>query len=184
MCLSGPYSPKLPYSFLFLSSVFLVSHQPTSAGPSSSWTREPTHQNCSSSPDTFDRLGWRMQRCARGRGQFTNRGSEQTTTWRDGIPVSLPTPDEPGLTFYLLVPLLRREADLVELTHRLVSEEQILRDQRTLYTRLEHRLQQIWDQNDFTSVQWLMKYMHGSDVWQTFSSIVLLILSTTYFIVK
>ena len=29
-----------------------------------------------------------------------------------------------------------------------------------------------------------MKYMCGSDLWQTFSSIVLLILSTTYFIVK
>ena len=33
-------------------------------------------------------------------------------------------------TFYLLVPLLRREADLVELTQRLVSEEQILRDHK------------------------------------------------------
>ena len=42
-----------------------------------------------------------------------------------------------NLTFYLLVPLLRREADLVDITQRLVTEEQILRDHRNKYGRLQ-----------------------------------------------
>ena len=50
-----------------------------------------------------------------------------------------------NLTFYLLVPLLRREADLVDITVRLVSEEQILRDTRAKYGRLQQQLQDIWE---------------------------------------
>lgn len=47
-------------------------------------------------------------------------------------------------SFYLVVPALKREADLVDLTIQLVTEEQILRDQRTKYKELQGRLQQLW----------------------------------------
>ncbi|XP_048771079.1 uncharacterized protein LOC125677152 [Ostrea edulis] len=48
------------------------------------------------------------------------------------------------MSFYIVVPALRREANIVDLTFRLVSEEQILRDQRRKQARLECRLHQCW----------------------------------------
>ncbi|CAC5396059.1 unnamed protein product [Mytilus coruscus] len=48
--------------------------------------------------------------------------------------------------FYVLVPALHREAKLVALTVRLVSEEQVIRNQRIRYKELEGRLHQLWDQ--------------------------------------
>ena len=51
-------------------------------------------------------------------------------------------PGQAYLTFYVLVPLLRREADLVDITFRLVKEEQILRDHRS---KLQARLQEVWE---------------------------------------
>ncbi|XP_061178328.1 uncharacterized protein LOC133186965 [Saccostrea echinata] len=47
--------------------------------------------------------------------------------------------------FYILVPALQREARLVDLTVRLVSEEQILRCQRRRYQDLTCRLHEAWD---------------------------------------
>ncbi|XP_061188126.1 uncharacterized protein LOC133196226 [Saccostrea echinata] len=46
---------------------------------------------------------------------------------------------------YILVPALQREARLVDLTVRLVSEEQILRCQRRRYQDLSCRLHEAWD---------------------------------------
>ncbi|XP_048779980.2 uncharacterized protein LOC125683168 [Ostrea edulis] len=48
------------------------------------------------------------------------------------------------MSFYIVVPALRRETNIVDLTFRLVSEEQILRDQRRKQARLECRLHQCW----------------------------------------
>ena len=64
-----------------------------------------------------------------------------------------------NLTFYLLVPLLRREADLVDITQRLVTEEQILRDHRNKYRRLQQQLQDLWKRyaNDDLSASQLLK---------------------------
>ena len=50
------------------------------------------------------------------------------------------------MSFYIVLQALRREANLVELTYRLVSEEQILRDQRQKQKRMEGRLHQCWQE--------------------------------------
>ena len=50
------------------------------------------------------------------------------------------------MSFYIVLPALKREANLVELTYRLVSEEQILRDQRQKQKRMEGRLHQCWQE--------------------------------------
>ena len=47
-------------------------------------------------------------------------------------------------SFYILAPALKREADLVDLSLQLVTEEQILRDQRNRYRDLTGRIQQLW----------------------------------------
>jgi hypothetical protein len=50
------------------------------------------------------------------------------------------------LSFYVLVPALKREADLVDLSLQLVTEEQVLRDQRSRYRELQGRLHQYWSE--------------------------------------
>jgi len=50
-----------------------------------------------------------------------------------------------NVSFYLLVPALQRESRVIELTYRLVSEKQILRDQRHRYRDMEGRLHALWD---------------------------------------
>jgi hypothetical protein len=50
------------------------------------------------------------------------------------------------LSFYVLVPALNREADLVDLSLQLVTEEQVLRDQRSRYRELQGRLHQYWSE--------------------------------------
>lgn len=50
-----------------------------------------------------------------------------------------------NVSFYILVPALQRESQVIELTYRLVSEQQILRDQRHRYRHLEGRLNALWD---------------------------------------
>ena len=49
-----------------------------------------------------------------------------------------------GVSFYILVPALHREAKLVDLTIRMVIEEQVLRAQWTKNRELEGRLHQAW----------------------------------------
>jgi hypothetical protein len=49
-----------------------------------------------------------------------------------------------GVSFYILVPALHRESKLVDLTIRMVIEEQVLRAQRTKNRELEGRLHQTW----------------------------------------
>ena len=53
-----------------------------------------------------------------------------------------------NVSFYILIPELMREAELVDLTLRLVSEEQVLRDQRRRFRDLEGRLHQFWEEYD------------------------------------
>lgn len=64
-----------------------------------------------------------------------------------------------NLTFYLLVPLQRREADLVDITHRLIREEQILWDHRSKFSWLQEQLQDLWEKNanDDLSASQLLK---------------------------
>lgn len=49
-------------------------------------------------------------------------------------------------SFYVLVPALKREADLVDLSIQLVTEEQVLRDQRSRHRELQGRLHQYWSE--------------------------------------
>jgi hypothetical protein len=49
-----------------------------------------------------------------------------------------------GVSFYILVPALHRVAKLVDLTIRMVTEEQVFRAQRTKNRELEGRLHQTW----------------------------------------
>ena len=52
-----------------------------------------------------------------------------------------------GLSFYLLVPVLRAEAEAETAARdiRLVRDEGVGRDQRAAYRRNEERIQEIWD---------------------------------------
>jgi hypothetical protein len=50
--------------------------------------------------------------------------------WHTRINIDISTAN---VSFYILVPALQREYRVIELTYRLVSEQQILRDQRTRY---------------------------------------------------
>lgn len=50
------------------------------------------------------------------------------------------------LSFYVLAPALKREADLVDLSLHLVTEEQVLRDRRSRYRELQGRLHQYWSE--------------------------------------
>ena len=50
------------------------------------------------------------------------------------------------MSFYIALPALRREVNLVGLNYRLVSEEQILQDQRQKQKRMEGRLHQCWQE--------------------------------------
>ena len=61
--------------------------------------------------------------------------------------------------FYVLVPFLRREADLVDITFRLLTEEQILCDHRNKYNKLQAHLQEVWKRygNDNLSASKLLK---------------------------
>jgi hypothetical protein len=52
---------------------------------------------------------------------------------------------KPTYTF-VLVPALKRDADLVDLSLQLVTEEQVLRDQRSRYRELQGRLHQYWSE--------------------------------------
>ena len=49
-----------------------------------------------------------------------------------------------GLSFYLLVPVLRAEAETAARDIRLVRDEGVGRDQRAAYRRNEERIQEIW----------------------------------------
>ncbi|VDI27117.1 Hypothetical predicted protein [Mytilus galloprovincialis] len=53
-----------------------------------------------------------------------------------------------NVSFYVLIPELMREAEIVDLTLRLVSEEQVLRHQRRRFKDLEGRLHQFWEEYD------------------------------------
>jgi hypothetical protein len=57
-----------------------------------------------------------------------------------------------NVSFYILVPALQRESRVIELTYRLVSEQQILRDQRNRYRDLEGRLHALWDSYDHEQI--------------------------------
>ena len=62
------------------------------------------------------------------------------------------------VSFYILVPALHREAKLVDLPIRVVTEEQVLRAQRTKYRESEGRLHQTWarySENEITASQLL-----------------------------
>ena len=51
-----------------------------------------------------------------------------------------------SLQFYVLVPLLRAEAQDVSITVRLVSENLVTRNQRKKYAKIHGRLFDLWDQ--------------------------------------
>ena len=57
-----------------------------------------------------------------------------------------------NVSFYILVPALQRESRVIELTYRLVSEQQIIRDQRNRYRDLEGRLHALWDSYDHEQI--------------------------------
>ena len=65
--------------------------------------------------------------------------------WHTRINIDISTAN---VSFYILVPALQREYRVIELTYRLVSEQQILRDQRTRYRDTEGRLHAMWDSYD------------------------------------
>ena len=50
------------------------------------------------------------------------------------------------LAFYLLVPTLREEADMVSIQHTLVGEQLLTQDRRKKYRRVQGRLRELWDQ--------------------------------------
>ena len=50
-----------------------------------------------------------------------------------------------GLTFYKLVPLLRKEAQQVTVAVRLMANGQGGRDQRPTYRRLDSKVQELWE---------------------------------------
>ncbi|KAH3814481.1 hypothetical protein DPMN_142982 [Dreissena polymorpha] len=54
----------------------------------------------------------------------------------------------PDLGFYVLVPLLRREAETVDLTIRLVSEHALTRVHRKIFKEVQGRLFEIWEKYD------------------------------------
>ena len=51
-----------------------------------------------------------------------------------------------GLSFYQLVPVLRREAELARLQVRLIGDGQGERDARSTYRRLDAMITKLWDQ--------------------------------------
>ena len=62
------------------------------------------------------------------------------------------------LSFYRLVPLLRKEADIVKLQTRLVSEALLTVETRTKYTKIERGVQEIWakyETNEMSTAQLL-----------------------------
>ena len=63
------------------------------------------------------------------------------------------------MSFYRLVPLLQKEAKLVELQSRMVAEERAgVRERRKVYERMEERIQGLWAefrQGDISTAQLL-----------------------------
>ncbi|XP_069102162.1 uncharacterized protein [Argopecten irradians] len=65
-----------------------------------------------------------------------------------------------NLPFYMLVPLLLKEATLVTIQQRLVSENALQRHQRVAFRRIQGRVHTMWDQYDhdeLTTSQFLKK---------------------------
>ena len=56
-----------------------------------------------------------------------------------------------GLTFYKLVPLLRKEAEYVRVEVRLMANGQGGRDTRPTYRQLDQKIRDLWDQ--YSSVE-------------------------------
>ncbi|KAH3833573.1 hypothetical protein DPMN_106884 [Dreissena polymorpha] len=69
----------------------------------------------------------------------------------------------PDLGFYVLVPLLRREAETVDLTIRLVSEHALTRVHRKFFKEVHGRLFEIWEKyedDDMTTTQLMRACSH------------------------
>ncbi|KAH3693919.1 hypothetical protein DPMN_081358 [Dreissena polymorpha] len=68
------------------------------------------------------------------------------------------------LPFYVMVPLLRTEADDVTLTVRLVSEQMMTRNHRMQYKKLHDKLYEIWDryenEDEYTTSRLLRESSH------------------------
>lgn len=57
------------------------------------------------------------------------------------------------LHFYLLVPLLRKEANTVDIQMRQVEEQALVRHQRTTYKKLQGRISELWQKYDEKQVK-------------------------------
>ncbi|XP_052268633.1 uncharacterized protein LOC127870010 [Dreissena polymorpha] len=69
----------------------------------------------------------------------------------------------PDLGFYVLVPLLRREAETADLTIRLVSEHALTRVHRKIFKEVHGRHFEIWEKyedDDMTTTQLLRACSH------------------------
>ncbi|KAH3832659.1 hypothetical protein DPMN_105957 [Dreissena polymorpha] len=87
------------------------------------------------------------------RSAMPTSDSSVTTSWRRWV----------DLGFYMLVPLLRREAETVDLTIRLVSEHAPTRAHRTIFKEVHVRLFEIWEKyedDDMTTTQPLRVCSH------------------------
>ncbi len=69
-----------------------------------------------------------------------------------------------ALPFYIMVPLLRTEANDVDIQVRLVSENLLTRNQRTKYRRVHGRIFEIWDKyeddDNYTTSKLLREASH------------------------
>ena len=79
-----------------------------------------------------------------------------------------------------LVPLLSREANLVDLTLCLVTEEHILRDHRMKYGRLQQQPQDLWEryaEDELSASQLIKEWAKFTDL-PTTSDIIIPVLPT------